>query len=503
MPRLGKASITGRRPKLNSRNTRIKIAQPAYRPIHIKQKRLIQRGKYQPNPAWWILHKRGLMRPRVGVDPKEARAISHDLVKGTLPERIVYQYLLRMAFIPDVDFSFQSCLTPGHRVLTEDLRWVPVETLRPGDKLLNFTEEHTDDNSRHMRKWETGTVLTNEMGESEVIEVLLSDGSTITATPEHPWLVNYSKAKHCTGKNTPFTWMRTDHLRPGIVIPRFLRVWDDDLSYEAGWLAGFFDGEGSVIHGKTQVGGHAVTLTISQNKGEMFDRLVELTRRCGYEFSVYDYAGKYQRSYDDGKRQVVNLRIAGGRPEALRFLGSVRPAKLIRLDTEKLGRLTKMDSVTVVQVRPAGVQKICRLGVSNHTYLAEGFGMHNSLEGGRIEMGGIVVDFLFERTKMVLQVQGPTHDTFLRSRKDEEQAAILSAMGYRVESITMEVIYDEPRFEDEMRRIFGMVGYYGGHVYGPHSVPEEGQYDDILQISARVDTLYDLVLQAERHLGGL
>jgi very-short-patch-repair endonuclease len=213
---------------------RIKIPQPAFRPFHIKQKRMIQRGKYQQNPTWWIFHRRGLMRPRVGVDPLEARATSHDLVKGTKPERIVYQFLLRLSMVPQIDFTFQS-----------------------------------------------------------------------------------------------------------------------------------------------------------------------------------------------------------------------------------------------------------------------------SLEGGRIEMGGLVVDFLFPQMKMVLQVQGPTHDTFLRSAKDEEQHMLLSAMGYEVVSIDMETIYDEPRFEDAMRQLFGLAGFNNGQVHGAYQAPEEGRYDEIQVIGSRVDLVYDLFSQAAQHLGGL
>ena len=37
--------------------------------------------------------------------------------------------------------TYYGCVTPGHKVLTSDLRWVPVESLKKGDGLLAFDEE--------------------------------------------------------------------------------------------------------------------------------------------------------------------------------------------------------------------------------------------------------------------------------------------------------------------------------------------------------------------------
>ena len=84
------------------------------------------------------------------------------------------------------------------------------------------------------------------------------------------------------------------------------------------------------------------------------------------------------------------------------------------------------------------------------------FDFQSSQAGGRIELGGLVADFLFENMRMVIQVQGPTHQTYLRGKKDEEQRMILADMGYRVFDVEEPTIYDESRLEDWMRRVFGL-----------------------------------------------
>lgn len=86
------------------------------------------------------------------------------------------------------------------------------------------------------------------------------------------------------------------------------------------------------------------------------------------------------------------------------------------------------------------------------------FDFQSSQSGGRIELGGIVADFLFPYLRMIIQVQGPTHSGFLRSKKDQEQIDILADMGYTTFEIDDDVIYNEYRFENRLREIFNLGG---------------------------------------------
>lgn len=85
------------------------------------------------------------------------------------------------------------------------------------------------------------------------------------------------------------------------------------------------------------------------------------------------------------------------------------------------------------------------------------FDAQSSLAGGRLELGGIVADFIFPILRFVIQVQGPTHTTFIRERKDDEQRMILADLGYReVYALTDTLIYNESEFDEAMRRIFNI-----------------------------------------------
>ncbi|RPI49477.1 MAG: DUF559 domain-containing protein, partial [Deltaproteobacteria bacterium] len=58
------------------------------------------------------------------------------------------------------------------------------------------------------------------------------------------------------------------------------------------------------------------------------------------------------------------------------------------------------------------------------------FDFQSSLLGGRLVMGGIVADFLLPYKRLVINIQGPTHATWIRAAKDQEQRELLESMGY-------------------------------------------------------------------------
>lgn len=82
------------------------------------------------------------------------------------------------------------------------------------------------------------------------------------------------------------------------------------------------------------------------------------------------------------------------------------------------------------------------------------FDFQASEQGGRVEMGGLVVDFLFPYLMIALNPLGPTHNQFGQMKKDEEQISILAHMGYTVYMIPEADVYNEFIFENLMRRIF-------------------------------------------------
>lgn len=93
---------------------RIKVPPIEKRPFRFQARTLIRQELIQKDPYWFVLHRRGISRPEVGENPLEARAMPHDMIRGTLPERIIYKSLVQeFHLIEGADFNFQSSLQGG------------------------------------------------------------------------------------------------------------------------------------------------------------------------------------------------------------------------------------------------------------------------------------------------------------------------------------------------------------------------------------------------------
>jgi hypothetical protein len=278
-----------------------------------------------------------------------------------------------------------GCLTAGHRILTADLRWVPVETLKKGDKVLGF-DENPPPGLR--RGWQVATVSGNDPVEEEVYRLHLSDGTTLEATGDHPFLMRGATRYWRTVENM-YRWMyyrdtngthkREDregkrNVRGPIHFERTLPVWETPDSYAAGYTAGFFDGEGSCSQcEKEQRSGHpehTFTVCAYQNDNQMLQKATEYLRDLGFRYSVDPHGDKCRQ---------VNIR--GGAAECLRFLGTLRPPRLLdKFDPSKLGALKTQyaDDTCITSIERIGVQVVYGLGTDTGTYVSEGFLSHNT-----------------------------------------------------------------------------------------------------------------------------
>jgi len=245
-------------------------------------------------------------------------------------------------------------------VLTDDLRWVPVETLSIGDKIIGFSDDHEVHNGA-WRQWKSGEVTYTGTRVEDVCDILLSDGTILTSTAEHRWLCNV---------DNKYMWRRTDKLQLHTNIKRLLPVWETDNSYESGWLAGFFDGEGSLAHGRMH---HpALQVHVTQNEGELLSHVIELLEKRGHIVCV---TGENERS-------TKSVYISRSKREVMRFLGEVRPLRLLKkFNPDRIGSLrgwTSDPNLHVIGVIPRGKREVITLSTSIGTYVCEGFGAHNS-----------------------------------------------------------------------------------------------------------------------------
>lgn len=241
---------------------------------------------------------------------------------------------------------------PGSLVLTSDLRWIPVETLKVGQRLLSL-EESTQ--ARRQRRWEWSSVTFVSSEKRECFEVLLSNGEVLIATEDHPWLTGVMGQCWVPTRNLNYRAHKT-------VLPRLLKLWEPNKTYESGWLAGFFDGEGYITLGRQcglQVAAH-------QKFGPVADQAMHFVVELGFGYRTTQ------------QRDLVKIHITGGTAETMRFLGTVRPVRLIgRLvanDTlPSIRRYRDGENLRILSITPNGEREMISFRTTNNTCLINGF----------------------------------------------------------------------------------------------------------------------------------
>ncbi len=94
---------------------------------------------------------------------------------------------------------------------------------------------------------------------------IVTDRGTVTASTDHMWLL----ARAYRGVYRK--WSRVSELVAGDQIQYFADPWEVQTSFDAGWLAGLFDGEGCL----SNVAGRVWNLCVAQREGVVLDRAAE------------------------------------------------------------------------------------------------------------------------------------------------------------------------------------------------------------------------------------
>jgi hypothetical protein len=259
-----------------------------------------------------------------------------------------------------------SCLTPDHKVLTADLRYIPLGEVGVGDELVSF-DETVDESPGRSRRYKTGLVTAIQPDTAEVFAVTLENGKVFKVTGDHRWLTRVG-GQASQREGATYRWRITESMKPGTVVPKLLDEWEILTSHEAGYLAGMYDGEGCYYSRETTAG-HVGQLTLSQKSGPVLDRTIAaLESLVGVEGYTCQAQG----------RGVKSLYLKGGMRSVIKMLGSVRPTRLLpKFVPAQLGSVTTNENTSVVSIEPLGMQTIIRIEIDAGTMIVEGYPHHN------------------------------------------------------------------------------------------------------------------------------
>lgn len=265
--------------------------------------------------------------------------------------RTALKEMLRLGEDSD-EFRRQYCVAPETRVLTADLRHIPAADVRPGMELLGFDEERPGRNRQ--RRFRRSVVQSAQRITRPCYRISLDDGTSITASAEHRWLISTAGGRTY--------WKATEDLTPSDRILRLTSTWETASGWHAGYLSAAYDGEGHLYqkNGRAQLG-------FAQRENVMLGKVQKALADLGFDYRAYTGADGCSR---------VHL---GSKAEILRLLGQVRPERLLeKLDVDALGPVkTGMRHPRVLATEFAGNQEVIAMRTSTGTFIAEGLASHN------------------------------------------------------------------------------------------------------------------------------
>jgi len=259
-----------------------------------------------------------------------------------------------------------SGLSPHTKTLTADLRWSPLAELRVGDELIALDEEKgslRDQNKNAFRRWRLASVLSIERVFLPSMRIAMDDGTTFLCSTRYSWLAPASGAS---------VWSESRFLKqageyPGASrVTRVTGVWQEDRSWEAGYLAAAVDGEGhlSQFDNAGRRDSIQFRLGFAQRQNAMLAEFKIAAAKLGFVFS---FSGS------------LNYSLRGGKAKTMAFLGTVRPRRLLAsFQPARIGTVHRMANVRVKTVECADEQELVAIRTSTGTLLLEGFAGHDN-----------------------------------------------------------------------------------------------------------------------------
>lgn len=250
--------------------------------------------------------------------------------------------------------SWDFCLEPSTKVLKSDLSWVQCANIQEGDELIGFDED-LKSNNRRGSCLRGSKVLKTKKLKKPCFKLTTTHGSVI-CSDDHMWVVKIRE----NGDGSHRQWLSTKNIKPGHYLSHFSNTWETDQTREAGYLAGFFDGEGNVCE---------QTVAFAQNKGETLNKVLELLHGKGF-----DVGG-------GSEKRLCQRHWLRGQAAGLRFLGSIRPDRLLHKSRKMWeGRRTwgrNTGKAKVLSVEFLGEMDVVAVETSTKTFIANGFLSHN------------------------------------------------------------------------------------------------------------------------------
>ena len=263
------------------------------------------------------------------------------------------------------------CLTGDTKILMDDCKWKELRHVAVGEHIYAFDEFPT--NGRYRRHLRRARVTARSTKQASVYLIRFDDGTHLRATADHKILVGlYDRHPMRRAGNH---WCEVRDLKFGDEVYSIGKPWDNYQTPESYWLAGIYDGEGSLGVRKWGSDERDLTAHVSftQKPGIIMQRVVALLTNLGFD------------TRQDSSTRADNLHIRGGLSATLRFLGCI-PAIRLHAKFKKIAEgngwngFTGLRGAKVISIEKQGREQVYDISTTQGTFIANGIVVHNCLD---------------------------------------------------------------------------------------------------------------------------
>ena len=267
------------------------------------------------------------------------------------------------------------CLSPDSKVLTSDYRWIKLDDIQVGERIVACDEEGvglTSLGRKHSRKLRTAIVEHKAEFVKETIKISLDNGAQLILTLDHRML-----SKQRGGDRQ--VWRNASDLKVGDDIRALTRPPSYEPTFEDGWIGGIIDGEGS-----WRGGSGAKRLSLHQVDGPVLQRIKKYFEDIAMPYcEVIDSRGAEQ-SNKLGSKHVHRIDIHRA-PYLFELLSRCRPTRFVNKDWhtghELPGKAAQSGIkpwAEIISIETTGRRRVIDLQTSEKTFIVEGLVSHNS-----------------------------------------------------------------------------------------------------------------------------
>lgn len=266
------------------------------------------------------------------------------------------------------------CTIGSTRILMADWTHKPIAEVRPGEKIVGWKFHNG-------KRYLSASLVLNcgSHAAQPIRKFTFGNGRSVACTADHKWW------RGPWGSGAEYQPLGMKRLIQGKMryqrgkrpsIQQLLVPVDRDQSREAGWLAGFFDGEGTIQKNKNHPSGTIHIIQTMHNPG-LIDEVRRILLRLKFRWIENWHSPSKAADGQEHWKDRCSFVIEGGWRERYRFMAQIGPARREKLEATLFAQLST-ERLDLVADDDAGEADVFWLETETGNYVAEGFCSSNS-----------------------------------------------------------------------------------------------------------------------------